>query len=138
MIAEIVGTASFILWGATAWVCITILTILALPILGYAIGRYRPLHRAATWATWQRYDPHLAGWRKTAVWLLLSAEGLGWLLLHPVRGWRAWQHRNDPPPPRSAAVRIPGVDYSELCEGCGESRSNGQMHGPNQGYGGCV
>lgn len=30
MIAEMVGTASFILWGATAWVCAIIFTTLTL------------------------------------------------------------------------------------------------------------
>lgn len=30
MIAEIVGTASFIFWGATAWVCVIIFTTLTL------------------------------------------------------------------------------------------------------------
>lgn len=113
MILDMAATANLIIWGATAWVCITIFTILALPFLGYAVGRYRPLHRATTWAAWQRHDPHLAGWRKTAVWLLLSAENLGWLLLHPVRGWRAWQKRHDPHPPRSPALTFTSVDRSE-------------------------
>ncbi len=112
MILDMAATANLIIWGATAWVCITVFTILALPIVGYAVGRYRPLHRALNWAHWQQYDPHLTGWRKTAVWLLLSAENIGLLLLHPVQGWRAWQHRHDPPPPRSPAMTFTHVDRS--------------------------
>ena len=66
MIHELAATISLILWGSTAWAGITLSVILALPIVGYAIGRYRPLHRALDWAHWQLYGP-LTGWRKTAV-----------------------------------------------------------------------
>lgn len=36
-----------------------------------------------------------------------------------------------------------GVEYAAghldpRCVGCGESKNNGQAHGPNQGYGGCI
>lgn len=47
---------------------------------------------------------HSARW--WAMFTVLSAEDLGWLIAHPVRGWHAWQHRNDPPPPRSPAPKI--------------------------------
>ncbi|MCF0086678.1 MULTISPECIES: hypothetical protein [unclassified Streptomyces] len=78
------------------------LTLLA---AGYTIGRYRPVHRVLIWANWQRYDPP-TGLRHAAAWTVLSVENLAWLAIHPVRGREAWKHRNDPPPPRSPAVRI--------------------------------
>jgi hypothetical protein len=75
---------------------------------GYGIGRYRPAHRASEWAAWQsvgtRPARHSARW--WAMFTVLSAENIGWLIAHPVKGARAWKHRNDPPPPRSPAPEI--------------------------------
>ncbi|UOB09121.1 hypothetical protein MQE23_08650 [Streptomyces sp. HP-A2021] len=82
-----------------------VLAALALLAVGYTLGRTRPVHRALNWANWQAYS-RPTGLRRAAVWTLLSAENLTWLTLHPVQGWHAWQHRNDPPPPRSPAVKI--------------------------------
>ncbi|MGW4493809.1 hypothetical protein [Streptomyces sp. NPDC004376] len=73
---------------------------------GYILGRARLGHRASDWANWQRLSARPTGLRYAAVWTVLSAENIGWLLAHPVRGWHAWQHRHDPPPPRSPAVRF--------------------------------
>ena len=77
---------------------------------GYVIGRYQPARRTADWANWQKYDQsmrrHSARW--WGVFVVLSAENIGWLTAHPRQGWHAWKHRNDPPPPRSPAVRING------------------------------
>lgn len=74
---------------------------------GYALGRYQPARRTSDWANWQKYDqsirPHSARW--WAAFVVLSAENLSRLLLHPRQGWNAWKHRNDPPPPRSPAPR---------------------------------
>lgn len=70
----------------------------ALIAAGYGIGRYRPARRTTDWAHWHRYGTRPAGLRYAAVWTVLSAENLGWLIAHPVKGARAWQHRNDPPP----------------------------------------
>ena len=72
---------------------------------GYALGRIRPFHRVSDWANWQRHR-RPAGLRYAAVWTVLSIENLAWLATHPIAGWHAWQHRNDPPPPRSPAVTI--------------------------------
>jgi len=83
---------------------------LGLLAAGYAVGRYRPARRASDWAHWQTYgtrQPHRNA-RWWAVWTILSVENLGWLVVHPRQGWQAWKHRNDPPPPRSPAVRING------------------------------
>lgn len=81
---------------------------LALAAVGYLLGRYRPAHRASDWANWQRWDQtlrrHSARW--WAVFVVLSAENLAWLIAHPRQGWHAWKHRNDPPPPRSPAPEI--------------------------------
>ena len=71
---------------------------------GYAIGRIKPLHRALDWANWQRYGRRPTGLRYAAVFTLLSVENLTWLIIHPVQGWHAWKHRNDPPPPLSPAL----------------------------------
>jgi len=80
----------------------------ALLTAGYAVGRYRPARRASDWANWQRYDRsvrrHSARW--WVRWTVLSAENIGWLIAHPIQGWHAWKHRNDPPPPRSPAPKI--------------------------------
>lgn len=78
---------------------------------GYALGRARLGHRASDWANWQAASSmrrHSARW--WARWAVLSAENIGWLIAHPVQGWHAWQHRNDPPPPRSPAPRIRSYD----------------------------
>lgn len=85
-----------------------ILTSIALGALisGYALGRYRPAHRASNWAAWQHYGRRPTGIRYAAMFVILSAENLTWLVLHPVQGARAWKHRNDPPPPRSPAVQV--------------------------------
>jgi hypothetical protein len=79
---------------------------LGLLAAGYALGRYRPAHRASDWANSQRYGHRPTGVRYAAMWTLLSAENLGWLLAHPRQGWHAWRHRNDPPPPRGPAVHV--------------------------------
>lgn len=84
----------------------TILLIAAALAVGYLLGRARLGHRASDWANWQRYGKRPTGLRFAAMWTVLSAENIGWLLAHPVKGWHAWKHRNDPPPPRSPAVEI--------------------------------
>ena len=75
---------------------------------GFTLGRARLGHRASQWAAWQSVGKpparHSARW--WAVWAVLSAENIGWLLAHPVQGWGAWRQRNDPPPPRSPAVKV--------------------------------
>ena len=76
---------------------------------GYALGRIKPLHRASDWANWQKYSKP-TGWRYAAMFTVLSAENLGWLAVHPVQGWRAWKHRNDPPPSRSPALTFRRTD----------------------------
>lgn len=74
---------------------------------GYGLGRYRPARRASDWANWQRYSTRRpTGVRRWAVWTVLSAENIGWLLAHPAQGWDAWRHRHDPPPPQAPPVRI--------------------------------
>ena len=80
----------------------TALAVLAALAAGYGLGRYRPWLRLGDWANWQvRF--RLARWnsrpREAALFALLLATA-------PVRTVRAWRHRNDPPPPRSPAVRI--------------------------------
>jgi hypothetical protein len=80
------------------------LAIVAALAAGYLLGRWRPVHRALDWANWQKYGSKPTGLRYAAVFVLLSAENIGWLLAHPVQGWHAWKHRNDPPPPRSPAL----------------------------------
>ncbi|GHH30033.1 hypothetical protein [Streptomyces rubradiris] len=81
---------------------------------GYGIGRGRPVHRALNWANWQLYSTTRAtGLRRAAVWTLLSVENIAWLITHPVQGWHAWQHRNDPLPPRSPAVTIRRTNDTE-------------------------
>ncbi|MEU5608418.1 hypothetical protein AB0H03_06620 [Streptomyces sparsogenes] len=79
---------------------------------GYALGRWRPGRRASDWANWQRYK-RPAGPRWWAVWAVLSVENIGWLIAHPIKGARAWRHRNDPPPPRSAPLRFRSLTDEE-------------------------
>ncbi|MEU7010389.1 hypothetical protein [Streptomyces sp. NPDC046332] len=74
------------------------LALVALAV-GYVLGRARLGHRASDWANWQRCGARPTGLRYTAVWAVLSAENLAWLATHPIKGWHAWRHRNDPPPP---------------------------------------
>ncbi|WP_046248099.1 hypothetical protein [Streptomyces sp. MBT28] len=86
---------------------------LAILTAGYLIGRYRPAHRTSDWAHWQRYGPRPTGLRNAAVWTVLSAENIGWLITHPRQGRHAWKRHNDPPPRRSPAVRINTRDDQE-------------------------
>ena len=86
---------------------------LGLLAAGYGLGRLQPARRASDWANWQRYGQRPTGLRYAAVFIVLSAENLTWLALHPVQGARAWKHRNDPPPPRSPAVQIRRVNRLE-------------------------
>jgi hypothetical protein len=74
-------------------------------VAGFALGRARLGHRASQWAAWQSVGTRPTGWRYVATFTVLSAENLGWLIAHPAQGRHAWQHRNDPPPPRSPAPR---------------------------------
>lgn len=94
---------------------VLIAVAVAFVAFGYALGRYRPARRASDWANWRKYDQsmrrHSARW--WAVFIVLSAENLAWLTAHPVQGWHAWQHRNDPPPPRSPALRIRALDEEQ-------------------------
>ena len=81
---------------------------LGLLAAGYTLGRLQPARRASDWANWQKYDHtmqrHSARW--WAMFVVLSAENLTWLVVHPVQGARAWKHRNDPPPPLSPAPQF--------------------------------
>ncbi|MDJ0460628.1 hypothetical protein [Streptomyces sp. H27-C3] len=77
--------------------------VLAALTAGYALGRWRPAHRASDWANWQLYGKRPTGPRYWAMWTVLSTENIGWLITHPVKGVHAWQHRKAPPPPRSPA-----------------------------------
>jgi hypothetical protein len=87
---------------------LTVAAAIALPVAGYALGRAQLGHRASEWAAWQsvgaRPARHSARW--WAMFTVLSAENIGWLIAHPAQGARAWKHRNDPPPPRSPAPQI--------------------------------
>lgn len=81
--------------------------LLAALVLGYLVGRLRPLRRTCDWANWQTYGRLVRrGPRWWVVWTVLSAENIAWLIAHPVRGWHAWKHRNDPPPPRGPAMQV--------------------------------
>jgi hypothetical protein len=77
----------------------------ALLAVGYALGRLRPARRASDWANWKKCDQSMRrhSFRWWAVFVVLSVENLTWLAAHPVQGWDAWKHRNDPPPPRGPA-----------------------------------
>jgi hypothetical protein len=84
---------------------VILLALCAAVVIGYLLGRWRPMNRASDWANWQSYC-HPKGLRRAAVWTLLSAENIAGLATHPVQGWHAWKHRNDPPPRRSPAVAV--------------------------------
>lgn len=87
----------------------------ALLASGYAVGRYQPARRACDWANWQRLGTKKpTGLRYAAMYTVLSAENLTWLALHPIRGARAWKHRNDPPPPRSPAPAIRRIGAPQI------------------------
>lgn len=91
----------------------TWLVIAAALAVGYLIGWARLGHRASQWAAWQLYGKRPTGPRWWAGYTVRSAENLGWLLAHPVKGWHAWRHRNDPPPPRSPAPKIRDTTHDQ-------------------------
>jgi hypothetical protein len=82
------------------------LGIVAALAVGYALGRAQLGQRASQWAAWQLIGERPTGPRLWLGHTVRSAENLGWLLAHPVKGVHAWKHRNDPPPPRSPAPVI--------------------------------
>jgi hypothetical protein len=88
------------------------LAIVAALAGGYALGRARLGHRASQWAAWQSVGtrPASRSLRYWAMFTVLSAENIGWLLAHPMQGAHAWRRRNDPPPPRSPAPKIRRFD----------------------------
>lgn len=83
----------------------TAVLFVAALVVGYLLGRVRLGHRLSDWAAWQSVGTRPTGWRYAVMFTVLSAENLGWLIIHPVKGVHAWRHRNDPPPPRSPALR---------------------------------
>jgi uncharacterized membrane-anchored protein len=87
---------------------VTALLIVVALAVGFALGRARLGHRASQWAAWQSVGtlPARRTIRFWAMFTVLSAENIGWLIAHPVKAWRAWQQRNDPPPPRSPALKF--------------------------------
>lgn len=81
---------------------------------GYLLGRARPAHRASDWANWQRWGRRPTGLRYAAVWTVLSAENIAWLITHPVKGWHAWRRRNEPQPPeRAPALRLRSITNTQ-------------------------
>jgi hypothetical protein len=75
--------------------------------VGYLLGRCRPAQRVSDWANWQVIShADRRGVRWWLVWLVCSAENIGWLATHPVQGVHAWRHRNDPLPKRGPAPAI--------------------------------
>lgn len=70
--------------------------------LGYLLGRVRPWARYTAWAG---HQAHRGRWwvatrpRRALVRLSMA-------LTAPAYTWHVWRHRNDPPPPRSAPVRV--------------------------------
>lgn len=87
----------------TAMACVALLAI------GYAVGRLRPARRVSDWANWHRYGKRPTGLRYAAVWTVLSAENIAWLVAHPVQGRRAWKQRNDSPP-KSPPIEVRRVN----------------------------
>jgi hypothetical protein len=89
---------------------VTPLLLAAALAVGYALGRARLGRRASQWAAWQLVGKRPTGPRWWLGYTVRSAEDIGWLIAHPVQGVHAWQHRNDPPPPRSPALEIRRFD----------------------------
>jgi hypothetical protein len=85
-----------------------LLAAAGLLVAGYALSRLRPANRASDWANWRTYG-NFTSLRFAAVWLVLTTENVTLIVTHPVRCWRAWKRRNDPPPGRSPAMEIPRV-----------------------------
>lgn len=86
-----------------------LLAVTALLAAGYALGRYRPAHRASSWAHWLFYGTDRPTRRDPRWWLaqtVFLAEIVVLLTTRPRQTLHPWKHRNDPPPPRSPAVRI--------------------------------
>lgn len=105
----------------------TTLMLLTVLLAGYGLGRIRPAHRASDWAI------RLAG-RRPAVtrrdyrwWLaqpVYAAQIIVLLATQPRTTLRAWRTRNDPPPPRSPAVRV--TDYRSPYDACGGTPTSGR------------
>lgn len=81
----------------------TVALVCAAVIVGYVLGRIRPLDRLDTWV-WRQLafgGPWLLGSKpRQAVLLAVHA------LVRPAATWRVWRHRHDPLPKRSPAPTI--------------------------------
>ncbi|WP_406325211.1 hypothetical protein [Streptomyces niveus] len=81
----------------------TAAVILAALSFGYGIGRWQPWARLGDWADWQvRF--HLGRWNRTRPRQALLFAVL--LFTDPAHTVQAWRHRNDPPEPRSPALKL--------------------------------
>ncbi|WP_019548444.1 hypothetical protein [Streptomyces sulphureus] len=84
--------------------------IAALLLVGaLAVGRLRPYDRLDTWV-WRRLT--FGGkWTRTrrGQLLVLVAHAIA----RPAATARIWRHRHDPPPRRSAPLRVPTVEPSD-------------------------
>ncbi|MCY0960832.1 hypothetical protein [Streptomyces sp. H27-H5] len=84
--------------------------LLAVALLaGYLIGRTRPARRVSDWAdrlTWRRPAVTRREWRWWAAQPVYACQIAVLLATQPRETVRAWQTRNDPPPPRSPAVKL--------------------------------
>lgn len=65
-------------------------------LLGYWIGRTRPLERLKDWTVWQLRRGHITTKPRALAWIVLHTA------LFPIATWRTWRRRNDPPKPQSA------------------------------------
>lgn len=82
--------------------------ITAVLAAGHVLGRWRPARRASDWAwcTIRRRDVTRSTWRWWATQPVFAVEIALLFAARPRATVRAWRHRNDPPPSRSAPVRI--------------------------------
>lgn len=87
---------------------------LALFAAGYAARCIQPLHRLDSWA-WRQVDRRTSDLRngqdrRRPGWYVAQAVFAAQIgvafMVWPRRTWDAWQHRNDPPPPSSPAVKV--------------------------------
>lgn len=78
-----------------------VLSLPAVLVVGYLLGRWRPWVRLGRWADLRTRDDG-RWWLATGPRRFVVAAAH--VLTHPRGSLYAWRHRNDPPPPRSPAL----------------------------------
>lgn len=87
----------------------TVVLLVVAVVVSYLAGRARPARGISDWASrlaWRTPGATRREWRWWAAQPVYACQIAVLLTTRPRETVRAWQTRNDPPPPRSPAPRL--------------------------------